>query len=155
SGQRSIGSLDELTRWLGEHQPSCLRLNGVPDPRTSGEVTALALLANDDVSAAVAALDVRDGIEPEALSAAAERLGYRTAAVPGRSLGTYDAVFEPEGAQTAGAAARAAALALWSDGEALDASHSLRELANDPSASRRTGDLVSSVRAHLQSALPD
>jgi amino acid adenylation domain-containing protein/non-ribosomal peptide synthase protein (TIGR01720 family) len=69
-----------------------VRLVGVPDPRTSGELAAAELLERGDGVAAAAALATRDGIEPDDLMAAAADLGWTAAVVPGTHIGTHDAI---------------------------------------------------------------
>ena len=142
----AVGSLTELRHRLGTDRPAALRVRGVPDPRTSGEVAAADLLARGDLAAAAGALATRDGVEPDDVVTLAAQLGYRAAIAPGRDPATYDAVFVAgfDGPLPTGTYAPEPRTV-----------RPLAELANDPAATRRRTGLVPAVRDHLVGVLPD
>ena len=111
---------------------SSWRIEGIPDPRTSGEVVAADLVERGDLVAAVAALGSRDGIEPEDVAA----LGRPCVVVPGHRPGTYDV-------ESPGQAPRS------------DRAAGLDRLANDPTASRRRAGFIPELRDHAHRVLPD
>ncbi|HEY8547646.1 MAG TPA: amino acid adenylation domain-containing protein, partial [Acidimicrobiales bacterium] len=111
------------------------RITGIPDPRTGGEVVAAELAARGDLRAATAALATREGPEPDDLVEQARAAGLAAVAVPGAQPGTYDLVV--------------GVLPATYDGPRPAA------LANDPTASRRTTQLVPTLRQHLRDRLPD
>ncbi|MEV6875780.1 amino acid adenylation domain-containing protein [Amycolatopsis sp. NPDC051128] len=132
-------SSEELERLLAA-RPGRLRVTGVPDARLSGELTAVAALAEGDADAALSALDARpSGVDPEALRELGERLGYRVYSAPG-DAGSFEAVFTT-GEPTRIHRPRPARAA-------LDA------LGNHPAGQRDTSALVSALRAHVRDRLP-
>jgi amino acid adenylation domain-containing protein/non-ribosomal peptide synthase protein (TIGR01720 family) len=139
-----VRSLDDLAARLPAAAGAvAVRLTGVPNPRTSGELAAAALVAAGDATAALAALDTRDGVEPEAVRALAAAHGLEATCTPGATPATYDVVLAPPGEPVPPPA-----------GDGAEA-RPLRDWANDPGASRRTTDLVPAVRDRLRAALPD
>ena len=80
-------SVAELERLLEAH-PARLRVTGVPNARLSGELAAVAALAEGDPDAALSALDAEpSGVDPETLQELGARLGYRVYATLGRARG--------------------------------------------------------------------
>ncbi|QKV72487.1 amino acid adenylation domain-containing protein [Amycolatopsis sp. Hca4] len=134
----AFGGLDAVERFLAAETPERLRVTAIPDARLAGELAAVRALDTGDASAASAALDRRDGIDPEALYALGERAGYRVAVT-----------LAAEGLE-----------AVFSRGEDGPAYRPVRptgapgSYANDPAARRETGALVASLRAHVRDRLP-
>ncbi|MFC0431834.1 non-ribosomal peptide synthetase [Kutzneria buriramensis] len=123
-----------------EERPARLRVTGVPNARLSGELAAVAALA-DDADAALSALDDRSsGVDPEALQTLAARLGCRMYATVTADPGFLEVVFttgEPVGIYR-GRPVRA----------------DLNALGNNPVGQRDTSALVTSLRAHVRDLLP-
>ncbi|WP_284746618.1 non-ribosomal peptide synthase/polyketide synthase [Amycolatopsis sp. RTGN1] len=132
-------SLGELERLLSEH-PARLRVTGVPDARLSGELAAVAALAEGDADAALSALDADpSGVDLETLQELGARQGYRTFAAP-VSEGTLEVVF------TTGEPTRIH--------RARPVRAALDTLGNHPAGQRDTSALVSALRAHVRDRLP-
>ncbi|WP_372665337.1 non-ribosomal peptide synthetase [Amycolatopsis kentuckyensis] len=130
-----FASLDELKRLLAE-RPARLRVTGVPDARLSGELAAVAALAEGDADAAVSALDAEpSGVDLEEL----QGLGYGCYAAPARP-GFLEVVF------TTGEPTRI------HRGKPVRAA--LETLGNHPAGRRDTSALVSALRAHVRDRLP-
>ncbi len=128
-------SLEELERLLAE-RPARLRVTGVPDARLSGELAAVAALAEGDADAALSALDAEpSGLDFEKLP----DLGYRVYAAPTHP-GTLEVVF------TTGEPVRIH--------RARPVRAALATLGNHPAGQRDTGALVSALRAHVRDRLP-
>ncbi|WP_204015177.1 non-ribosomal peptide synthetase, partial [Virgisporangium aurantiacum] len=92
-----VADLDTLTAHLRVRRDPAVRVRvtGVPNGRLAGEVAALrALDGGGGVTDVTAALATGGGIDPEALHALGERLGYRTAVTwSPDDIGDMDAVF--------------------------------------------------------------
>ncbi|WP_211770319.1 non-ribosomal peptide synthetase [Kutzneria sp. CA-103260] len=116
--------------------PTRLRVTGISDARLSGELAAVRALGDDDLATALTALDSRDGIDPEDLHKLGERHGFGVAVTLGAQAGELEAVFTKGEGGLAYRPANATALA------------------NNPAARRRTGGLVSALRAHVRDRLP-
>ncbi|WP_408630171.1 non-ribosomal peptide synthase/polyketide synthase [Amycolatopsis mongoliensis] len=133
-------SLDELARLLTEHSAR-LRVTGVPNARLSGELAAVAALAEGDAEAALSALDSEpSGVDPETLQELGARLGYRVFPTLSADEGALEVVFatgEPTRIHR-GRPVRAA----------------LATLGNHPAGQRDTSALVSALRAHARDRLP-
>nr|WP_230863147.1 non-ribosomal peptide synthase/polyketide synthase [Amycolatopsis camponoti] len=128
-------TLDELERLLAE-RPARLRVTGVPDARLSGELAAVAALAEGDADAALSALDAEpSGVDIEKL----RDLGYRVYAAPARQ-GMLEVVF------TTGEPTRIH--------RARPVRAALATLGNHPAGQRDTSALVSALRAHVRDRLP-
>ncbi|MEV7042938.1 amino acid adenylation domain-containing protein [Amycolatopsis sp. NPDC051061] len=131
----SFTSLDEL-KWLLAERPGRLRVTGVPDARLSGELAAVAALAEGDADAALSALDAEpSGVDIEKL----RDLGYRVYAAPAQQ-GMLEVVF------TTGEPTRI------HRGKPVRAA--LGTLGNHPAGQRDTGALVSALRTHVRDRLP-
>ncbi|MGW3965809.1 amino acid adenylation domain-containing protein [Amycolatopsis sp. NPDC005003] len=134
----AFGDLGAVARFLAAETPGRLRVTGIPDARLAGELAAVRALDTGDAEAAVAALDRRDGVDPEALYALGERAGYRVAVT-----------LADEGLE-----------AVFTRGEDGPAYRPVRptgapgSYANNPAARRETGALVASLRAHVRERLP-
>ncbi|MBE8521983.1 amino acid adenylation domain-containing protein [Amycolatopsis sp. H6(2020)] len=132
-------SVDDLDRLLAT-RPDRLRVTGVPNARLSGELAAVTALAAGDAETALSSLELRDGVDPEALHDLGERHGYRVYATLTADEGALEAVFttgEPTRIHR-GRPVRAA----------LDA------LGNHPAGQRDTSALVTALRAHVRDRLP-
>ncbi|WP_436386012.1 amino acid adenylation domain-containing protein [Amycolatopsis sp. MEPSY49] len=128
-------SLDELELLLAE-RPARLRVTGVPDARLSGELAAVAALAEGDADAALSALEAEpSGVDIEKL----QELGYGGYAAPARQ-GFLEVVF------TTGEPTRIYR------GKPVRAA--LETLGNHPAGRRDTSALVSALRAHVRDRLP-
>nr|WP_245805102.1 non-ribosomal peptide synthetase [Amycolatopsis australiensis] len=137
----AYGDLGAVERFLAADAPERLRVTGIPDARLSGELAAVRALDEGDAEGALAALERRDGVEPEALHRLGGRAGYRVAVTWAAETGELEAVFTKSGdGSPAYRPARASA---------TPASY-----ANNPAARRETGALVASLRAHLRDRLP-
>nr|WP_244885472.1 non-ribosomal peptide synthetase [Amycolatopsis vancoresmycina] len=136
----AFADLGAVERFLAAETPDRLRVTGIPDARLAGELAAVRALDTGDAEAALAALDGRDGVDPEALHRLGEQAGYRVAVTPAPGGGELEAVF--------------------SRGEGGPAYRPVRRTgtpgsyANNPAALRETGALVTSLRAHLRDRLP-
>ncbi len=92
-------SLGEVERLLGEG-PAALAVSGIPNARLAGEAAALELLGGEGF-ATVEELRAeigrrvreRPGVDPEALWALADRLGYEADLLPSAEDGRFEAVF--------------------------------------------------------------
>ncbi|SNS55159.1 amino acid adenylation domain-containing protein [Actinomadura mexicana] len=120
---------------LGNRPAGPLRVRGIPDPRSSGEVAALRALdagaSPDEARAALASAP--EGIEPETL----HELFPDVVLTPSDRLGRYDAVFGGGAACLPAEPGRAPA-----------------SYANDPVAARDHGVLAARVRESLKARLP-
>ncbi|GHF93091.1 non-ribosomal peptide synthetase [Amycolatopsis bullii] len=135
----AFGDLGAVERFLAAETPERLRVTAIPDARLAGELAAVRALDTGDAEAAVAALGRRDGVDPEALYALGEQVGYRVA-VTLATEGELEAVF------TRG-----------EDGAAyrpVRPAGAPGSYANNPAARRETGALVASLRAHVRDRLP-
>nr|WP_307793489.1 non-ribosomal peptide synthetase [Amycolatopsis sp. MtRt-6] len=143
----AFGDLGAVERFLAAETPARLRVTAIPDARLAGELAAVRALDTGDAEAALAALDRRDGVDPEALYALGERAGYRVAITPAADGGELEAVFMRPN------------VALGRSGEG-PAYRPVRQTgtpasyANNPAARRETGALVASLRAHVRDRLP-
>ncbi|MER6799731.1 condensation domain-containing protein, partial [Amycolatopsis mediterranei] len=136
----AFGDLGAVERFLAAETPERLRVTAIPDARLAGELAAVRALDTGDAEAALAALDRRDGVDPEDLYRLGERAGYRVAVTLAAEGGELEAVF--------------------SRGEDGPAYRPVRptgtpgSYANNPAARRETGALVASLRAHVRDRLP-
>ncbi|RLL65972.1 non-ribosomal peptide synthase/polyketide synthase [Streptomyces sp. Z26] len=137
---------DALAALLGAERPDALRVDGVPDARTTGELAALHALSTGHLPAPGDAFDGRDGgdgVDPEDLHALAAAHGYRALTTYAPETGRYDAVFT-RGTEPVG---RTAGLYRPGGGTA--------PYANTPTAARAADALVRDVRDDLRQRLPD
>ncbi|MFF4402666.1 amino acid adenylation domain-containing protein [Streptomyces sp. NPDC001480] len=140
-----ISSVTDAEQYLTTHRPALLRLAAVPNRRVHDEYSAMHALDNPIESIYLTPQDAT-APDPEALCAAAERLGYR--AIPtwsNESAELLDIVFVdparvPAGPLTGVYAAPTAPV---------------EACANTPTAFDRTVDLEVVLRGHLQERLPD
>ncbi|MGW4521908.1 amino acid adenylation domain-containing protein [Amycolatopsis sp. NPDC004378] len=137
----AFGDLGSVERFLAAEAPARLRVTGIPDARLTGELAAVRALDAGDAEGALAALERRDGVDPEALHRLGGRAGYRVAVTWAADSGGLEAVF--------------------SRGEDCPAAYRLvrptgtpASYANNPAARRETGALVASLRAHVRDRLP-
>ncbi|MFC8964999.1 non-ribosomal peptide synthase/polyketide synthase [Streptomyces sp. NPDC057094] len=143
---------------LREENPECLRVTGVPDARTAGELAAQRAL---DQGRHPGGTITGGGVDPEELHALGASLGYRVLTTWSRELGHYEAVFvketsddragEDEGRTRSGGAARRARVTagLYRPGGGEP------PYANAPTAARDADALVRRVREDLRAQLPD
>ncbi|MGW5744013.1 non-ribosomal peptide synthetase, partial [Amycolatopsis sp. NPDC003861] len=89
----AFGDLGAVERFLAAETPERLRVTAIPDARLAGELAAVRALDTGDTEAALAALDGRDGVDPEALHTLGERAGYRVAVTLAAEGGELEAVF--------------------------------------------------------------
>ncbi|MDX3188142.1 amino acid adenylation domain-containing protein [Streptomyces sp. MN03-5084-2B] len=141
----AFGDLGAVERFLSVETPDRLRVTAIPDARLAGELAAVRALDTGDAEAASTALGRRDGVDPEALYALAERAGYRVAVTLAAEGGELEAVFMRPNATS---------------GRSGPAYRPVRQTgtpgsyANNPAARRETGALVASLRAHVRDRLP-
>jgi amino acid adenylation domain-containing protein len=147
-------SVEELRRVLREERPGVLALGRVPNARTAAPAWIAANLDAPGAPATAAALAeagagaAAGGVDPEALWALGEELGYQVDLSWARcdSSGRYDALFR--GPRTSGAAA------VWPEQER-------RPLApwdsygNRPLLKKGNDRLVPALRGHLRDRLPE
>ncbi|MEV7097596.1 amino acid adenylation domain-containing protein [Amycolatopsis sp. NPDC051045] len=136
----AFGELGAVERFLSTETPERLRVTAIPDARLAGELAAVRALDTGDAEAALAALDRRDGVDPEAWYRLGERAGYRVAVTLAAAGGELEAVF------TRG-----------EDGPAyrpVRRTGTPGSYANNPAARRETGAFVASLRAHVRDRLP-
>ncbi|GAA0618357.1 hypothetical protein GCM10009547_20840 [Sporichthya brevicatena] len=121
--------------------PGAVRIPDLENPRLSGELAALEVLASGSVSGVVAARAALRtapvGTEPDDVV----RAGYRAVCVPGSEPDRYEAVLLPADAPvrlTGTCRARP-----------------VGELANAPAAARAAADLLVRLRGFLKESLPD
>ncbi|MGW5720133.1 amino acid adenylation domain-containing protein [Amycolatopsis sp. NPDC003865] len=136
----AFGDLGAVERFLAAETPDRLRVTGIPDARLSGELAAARALDEGDAEAALAALDRRDGVEPEDLHRLGDTAGYRVAVTWAAEGGLLEAVFSR-----------------GEDGPAYRPgrqSGTPASYANNPAARRDTGALVASLRAYVRDRLP-
>ncbi|WP_410642633.1 amino acid adenylation domain-containing protein [Amycolatopsis sp. lyj-346] len=162
----AFGDLGAVERFLTAETPERLRVTAIPDARLAGELAAVRALDTGDAEAAVAALDRRDGVDPEALHRLGERAGYHVAVTLAAEGGELEAVFmRPNVAFGALNAPKVAFGALDAPKATLGrlggaAYRPVRQTgtpgsyANNPAARRETGALVASLRAHVRDRLP-
>ncbi|RSM36803.1 non-ribosomal peptide synthetase [Amycolatopsis balhimycina DSM 5908] len=136
----AFGDLVAVERFLTAETPARLRVTGIPDARLAGELAAVRALDTGDAGAALAALERRDGVDPEALHRLGDQAGYRVAVTWAAESGELEAVFMKGEDGTAYRPVRQAG---------APASY-----ANNPAARRETGALVASLRAHVRDRLP-
>ena len=130
-------SLDELELLLAE-RPARLRVTGVPNARLSGELAAVAALAEGDADAALSALAAsRPGWTPRSCKSWAS---LATRCTDRRGQGALEVVF------TTGEPTRI------HRGKPVRAA--LETLGNHPAGQRDTSALVSALRAHVRDRLP-
>ncbi|MFI5589850.1 amino acid adenylation domain-containing protein [Amycolatopsis sp. NPDC051758] len=133
-------SVAELERLLEAH-PARLRVTGVPNARLSGELAAVAALAEGDPDAALSALDAEpSGVDPETLQELGARFGYRVYATLTAHEGSLEVVF------TTGEPTRIH--------RARPVRAALATLGNHPAGQRDTSALVTALRAHVRDRLP-
>ncbi|MEV6645772.1 amino acid adenylation domain-containing protein [Amycolatopsis sp. NPDC051371] len=136
----NFDSLSELERILAA-RPARVRVTGVPNARLSGELAAVAALAEGDAEAALSALDSEpSGVDPETLQELGARLGYRVFPTLTAHGGVLEVVF------TTGEPTRI------HRGKPVRAA--LATLGNHPAGQRDTSALVSALRAHVLDRLP-
>src|SRR6185312_14596809 len=87
------GDLGAVERFLAAETPERLRVTGIPDARLAGELAAVRALDEGDAEAALATLERRDGVDPEALHRLGESAGYRVAVTWAAESGELEAVF--------------------------------------------------------------
>ncbi|MFB4311445.1 amino acid adenylation domain-containing protein [Actinomadura sp. GTD37] len=122
------------TRRRSTEEGGRLRVRGIPDPRSSGEVAALRVLRDGgSADEAREALGAAEGVEPETLYA----LFPGVVLTPSERPGCYDAVFGGGAACLPAEPGRAPA-----------------SYANDPVAARDHGVLAARVREGLKARLP-
>ncbi|MEU5599878.1 amino acid adenylation domain-containing protein [Streptomyces sp. NPDC020298] len=142
---QEVSSVADVEAYLAGYRPALLRLAAVPNRRVHDEYAAAQALDNPMESIDLAAQDLA-APDPEALCAAAERLGYR--ALPTWSnesaelldIVLVDPVRVPDGPLTGVYAAPATAVA---------------DCANTPAAFDRTVDLEVVLRGRLRERLPE
>ncbi|WP_410673602.1 amino acid adenylation domain-containing protein [Amycolatopsis sp. cmx-4-68] len=161
----AFGDLGAVARFLAAETPARLRVTGIPDARLAGELAAVRALDEGDAEAALAALERRDGVDPEELHRLGERAGYQVAVTWAAESGELEAVFMRPNATLGALDAPNATLG------ALDATNATlgrlgsayrpgrqtgtyASYANNPAARRETGALVASLRAHVRDRLP-
>ncbi|MFJ1598144.1 amino acid adenylation domain-containing protein [Streptomyces sp. NPDC088261] len=128
-----------LVRHLRDRRPGQLRVTGIPDARTAGELAALRAL---DTGRPHAVPD--GGVEPEELRDLATGLGYRTLTTWSAEIGRYEAVFVRDD----GTAPRLTAGLHRPQG-------GTPPYANTPTTTRGSGGLVRRLRDDLKESLPD
>ncbi len=136
----AFGDLEAVDRFLAAETPERLRVTGIPDARLAGELAAVDALDTGGAAAALAALDRRGGVDPEALYRLGEHAGYRVAVTLAAEGGELEAVFAKGG-----------------DGPAyrpVRRTGTPGSYASNPAARRETGALVASLRAHVRDRLP-
>nr|WP_249026664.1 non-ribosomal peptide synthetase [Amycolatopsis pretoriensis] len=136
----AFGDLGAVERFLAVEAPERLRVTGIPDARLSGELAAARALDEGDAEAAQAALERREGVDPEDLHRLGDTAGYRVAVTWAAGSGELEAVFSR-----------------GEDGPAYRPgrqSGAPASYANNPAARRDTGALVASLRAHVRDRLP-
>uniref|UniRef100_UPI0012B699F1 non-ribosomal peptide synthetase n=1 Tax=Parafrankia discariae TaxID=365528 RepID=UPI0012B699F1 len=148
--------------WLEAHQPTRLRVTGVPNGRLTGEIAALrALDADAEPDAVLAALRSDGGApDPEVFVAVAERTGRQVAATwtAGTDDGRIDVIFAAAAAGGGGGAAGAGPDLGPDQTVYRPAEHprgALASYANDPSGLRRSGALVAALRTFARGQLPE
>ncbi|HEY3466343.1 MAG TPA: amino acid adenylation domain-containing protein, partial [Amycolatopsis sp.] len=89
----AFDDLGAVERFLAAETPERLRVTGIPDARLAGELAAVRALDEGDAEGAQAALEQRDGVDPEALHRLGARAGYRVAVTWAAEPGELEAVF--------------------------------------------------------------
>ncbi|MER6074420.1 amino acid adenylation domain-containing protein [Streptomyces sp. NPDC001817] len=139
-----VSSAAEVEDRLRARRPAMLRLAALPNRRVHDEYTAMQSLFDPRESIDLAPQDA-PAPDPEALCAAAERLGYRALPTWGERPELLDIVFlDPERIPAGPLTGVYAA-------PVVDAA----SCANTPTAFERTVDLEVVLRTHLQERLPD
>ncbi|WP_405987032.1 amino acid adenylation domain-containing protein [Streptomyces sp. NBC_00872] len=142
---------EALAGLLEERRPERLRVVGVPDARTIGELAAVRSL-DEGRPHGVA----EEGVEPDTLRELGSRLGYRVLTTWSARLGTYEAVLVRETGTGTGTDAEAGTgtgfrvttgLYRRADGVA--------PYANAPTTARGANGLVRQLREDLRERLPD
>ena len=142
---RWVGDLDTLDAHLATAAPEDLRVTGIPNRRLAADTAVVAALSRGRSTGEIrrGASD-STGVEPEALYSLGERHGYRVAVTwSATTAEAMDAVFTRgmstvESYLPAGSATMP--LSVWT---------------NNPTAARTTTRLVSDVRDHVRTRLPD
>nr|AKC91856.1 nonribosomal peptide synthetase [Streptomyces muensis] len=154
------GGLDGLDDLLRSRGAAPLRVTGIPNARLAGEYAALRVLENGGtLTEAVTALAGPRGIDPEHLHQLAAATGYHAVLQPAPAPDTYNTLLLPldifDG--TAWSATATATATDLRETSAPDhtAETSFQALANNPAASRDTSTLITQVRDHLRTKLPD
>ncbi|MGH2943686.1 MAG: AMP-binding protein, partial [Solirubrobacteraceae bacterium] len=144
------GGVDGLVARLDRARPALLRVTGIPNARTVAEDAGMLALDDGSEPADAVAL-LRDasvvaaGVEPDAICALGERLGYGVACVPSEAAdGSYDAIYVARGSAAPGTLRGLHA----SSGAPAHA------VANDPTVTRMINSLVPALRAHVAEHLP-
>ncbi|QIQ06010.1 non-ribosomal peptide synthetase [Streptomyces liangshanensis] len=128
-----------LVRHLRDLRPAHLRVTGIPDARTAGELAALRALEKGRPHVLP-----DEGVEPEALRDLAAGLGYRTLTTWAPEPGRYEAVL----VRDEGPAPRLTAGLHRPQG-------GTPPYANTPTTTRGAGGLVRRLRDDLKESLPD
>ncbi|MEW2162671.1 non-ribosomal peptide synthase/polyketide synthase [Streptomyces sp. NPDC007084] len=137
---------------LRQDNPERLRVTGVPDARTAGELAAQRALEQGRTAGLAGLADSAGGVDPEELHALGASLGYRVLTTWSRELGHYEAVFLREAAEdrTGGGARPVRVTAgLYRSGGGEP------PYANSPTAARDADALIRRVREDLKTRLPD
>ncbi|RPK80043.1 Chondramide synthase cmdD [Streptomyces sp. ADI98-12] len=147
------GQLTGLEEILRARGAAPLRVTGVPNARLAGEYAALRVLENGGTPAeAATALAGPRGVDPEHLHQLAAATGYRAVIQPATAPDTYNTLLLPLD--------HSAQDAPWSATPTITAADQTTQtpfqgLANNPAASRDTSTLITQVREHLRTKLPD
>ncbi|MFC1433676.1 non-ribosomal peptide synthase/polyketide synthase [Streptacidiphilus sp. N1-3] len=128
---------DALERELEQRRPERLRVTGIPDARTAGELAALRALEQGRSAPEQEA----GGVDPESLQTLGASLGYRVLTTWSAELGCYEAVFLRGGP--------ADVTGLYRPGGGTP------PYANSPAADRNADGLVRRLREDLRQQLPD
>jgi amino acid adenylation domain-containing protein len=146
------GGLKAVERALSEERPEALEVLGIPNARVLSDVIASQRVreasGTTGALAEAAASIASGGVEPEALWELGERLGYAVRVTWSRKAGpgTVDALFERS---PAAYPPRAWIQARVRNGKASSA------YANNPLIGKQARALIPTLRAFLQSKLPD
>ncbi|WP_425424389.1 amino acid adenylation domain-containing protein [Streptomyces lushanensis] len=158
---------EALAALLEERRPERLRVAGVPDARTLGELAALRSLDEGRPHG-----PAEEGVEPDALRALGSRLGYRVLTTWSARLGAYEAVLirdaAPGGDTETGPGAETALATGGGAGSGAGTGTGFRPTtglyrpangvapyANAPTTVRDANALVRQLREDLKERLPD
>ncbi|MFF7334046.1 non-ribosomal peptide synthase/polyketide synthase [Streptomyces sp. NPDC008150] len=129
----------DLAERLRAERPERVRVTGIPDARTAGELAAQRALEEGRI----VPTDTVRGVDPEELHTLGASLGHRVRTTWSRETGYYEAVFTPADDD----AGLTTGLYRPGGGEA--------PYANSPTAAREADSLVREVREDLRTRLPD